>query len=64
MGLMDAFTPDERVSLKVDELINYFRTEARTYADNTVMINGLRANLPASHIRVMIGDLDTKIKED
>lgn len=66
MGLVDAFTPEDRVELKVNELIDYFRTEARVYAENTVIKNGLRANLPASHIRVMIGDLtvDTENKED
>ena len=66
MGLVDAFSPEARVELTVNELIGYFRNEARIYADNTVMKNGLRANLPASHIRVMIGDLpvDTENKED
>lgn len=63
MGLVDVFSKDERVSLKVDEVINYFRSEARTNAENEVLINGIRAHLPYSHILTMIGKNDP-IKSD
>lgn len=59
MGLVDVFSPEERVELKVNELINYFRNEAHTNAENKVMINGLRAGLPGDHILVMIGKKGT-----
>lgn len=59
MGLVDVFSPEEKLNLSVNELIGYFRDEARTRAENQVMINGLRAKLPASHILVMIGALGT-----
>lgn len=59
MGLVDLFTPGEKITLEVNELINYFRVEARVNAENKVMINGLRAGIPADHILVMIGKLGT-----
>lgn len=70
MGLIDAFSCDDRIDLKVNDLVSYFRNEARVYAENTVMINGLRAGLPAEHILIMTGKLGTDclnktdIKED
>ena len=63
MGLVDMFSPEEKVTLNVNELISYFRHEARIYAENTVMINGLRAGLPASHVLVMVGKLGTDCDE-
>lgn len=64
MGLVDMFSPEEKVTLSANELVNYFRNEARTYVENQVMINGLRAKLPASHILVMIGALGTDCEID
>ena len=59
MGIVDVFKPEDRVELTVNDLVNYFRKEAKTNAENEVLINGLKAGLPASHILVMIGKLDT-----
>lgn len=56
MGIVDVFSKDDRVELKVNELIEYFRDEGRTNAKNEIMINGLKAGMPASHILVMIGE--------
>ena len=58
MGFVDAFGAEDRIQLKVNDLVNYFRSEARTHAQNEVLLNGIRANLPNSHILVMIGELD------
>ena len=59
MGLSDAFGREDRIELKVNELVSYFRNEASIYAENTVLINGLRAGLPADHILIMAGKLGT-----
>ena len=63
MGLCDVFGSEDRISLKVNELVDYFRGEARTHADNTVMLNGLKAGLPSKHILIMIGESDTDSEE-
>lgn len=59
MGLVDVFGAEDRITLKTNDLVNYFRSEARTNVENEVMIRGLRAKLPYSHILVMIGELGT-----
>lgn len=59
MGVMDAFNAEDRVQLKVGELIAYFRAEARTNAKNELLVNGLRAGLPDKHILIMGGYLGT-----
>ena len=56
MGLVDVFGSEDRVSLKVNDLINYFRGEAQVYAKNEVLLNGIRSGLPHSHILVMLGE--------
>ena len=58
MGMLDAFAQDDRITLKVNDLIHYFRNEARTNAQNEVLLNGVRAHLPYSHILTMIGEKD------
>lgn len=59
MGLVDLFSPEEKITLSINELIGYFRQEARVYAENKVIINGLRAGIPSDQILVMIGKLGT-----
>lgn len=56
MGITDAFAREDRAELKVSELVSYFRHEGRTNAKNEIMINGLKADIPASHILTMIGE--------
>ena len=63
MGLVDTFGKDDRLELKVNEVIEYFRNEARVIAENEVLINGLKADLPTSHILIMIGKTDVESKE-
>lgn len=63
MGLTDVFGAEDRVELKVNDLISYFKNEARINAVNEVLLNGLHARLPYSHILVMIGELDTDSEE-
>ena len=60
MSIVDVFSKDERISVKVDELIDYFRAEARTNAENEVLLNGIRADLPNAHILTMIGKNDIR----
>lgn len=60
MGIVDVFGADDRVSLKVNDLVNYFRGEAKTYARNEVMLNGIKSNMPYDHILAMIGELEIK----
>jgi hypothetical protein len=64
MGLMDTFNKDDRVELKVNELINYFRVEASTNAINEVLLNGVRARLPYDHILTMIGETAPVMQND
>lgn len=63
MGLCDTFGREDRIEIKVNELVSYFRNEASIYAENTVLINGLRAGLPADHMLIMIGKLGTDCLE-
>lgn len=60
MGIIDAFGAEDRVNLKVSDLVNYFRSEAQTYARNEVMLNGIKSNMPYAHILAMIGELNTE----
>lgn len=62
-GFIEAFKPDDRVEVTVNSLISYFRTEAKTHAENKVLINGLQAGLPADHILTMVGKNISKEEE-
>lgn len=64
MGIVDVFNKDDRVELKVNELIAYFRAEGRTNATNEVLLNGIRAHLPYSHILTMVGETDAIAPDD
>lgn len=63
MGLVDVFSSEDRANLKVNELLNYFKEVGRVNAENKVMVNGLRAGLPAEHILIMAGYLGTDYTE-
>ena len=60
MGLVDMFTPDGTVELKISDLQNLFRQEALNRAENRCMINGLRAGVPAEHILAMLDEDNNK----
>lgn len=64
MGLADAFGCEDRVQLKVSDLTCIIKNEALNWAQNTCMINGLKAGLPHEHILIMIGENDTTNMED
>jgi len=56
MGILDAFNKDDRVEIKVCELLTYFKNEAKTDARNEIMLNGLRAGMPHEVILIMLGE--------
>ena len=47
MGIVDAFNREDRVELKVSEVVDYFRVEGRTNAINEILINGLKNDISA-----------------
>lgn len=55
-SIIDTFSSDGKVELKISDLKQIFRTDALNWAQNTCMINGLKAGLPAEHILTMIGE--------
>lgn len=59
MGLVDVFACEDRVELKVSDLMRIMRNEALSYAHNMVMVNGLKAHLPHNHILIMIDEEPT-----
>ena len=58
MNIIDTFSLDGKVELKVSDLKQLFRSDALNWAENKCMINGLKANLPAEHILTMIGETE------
>ena len=57
-NVADLFVPNGKVELKISDLQDLFRSDALSWAQNTCMINGLKANLPAEHILIMIGETE------
>jgi len=55
-SIVDVFTSDGVVQLKVNDLKNLFRSDALNWAQNMCMVNGLKAGVPAEHILAMIGE--------
>lgn len=62
MGIVDVFSKDDRIELKVNEVIDYFRTEGRTNAVNEILINGLKANV-SPKILLKLVEKPNEIKE-
>lgn len=60
MGIIDAFTADARVELKVNELMNIMRDVGK--AD--VIYNGVKANVPHKYLRACINGNEEKEAED
>lgn len=54
-SIVDAFTSDGNVTIKIADLKQLFRDNALNYAQNTCMINGLKAGLKHEDILIMIG---------
>lgn len=55
-SLVDVFTSDGTVTIKIRDLKDLFRSDALNWAQNMCMVNGLKAGLPAKHILMMIGE--------
>lgn len=62
MGFMDAFSKDDRVEITVNQLIDILRSDALNWAENQVLVNGLKAGLNHVDILTMAGEL--KLTED
>lgn len=62
-SIVDIFTPDEKVTMKVSEFQSLLRSDALNWADNKCLINGLKAGLPAEHILTMIGE-NEEVKDE
>lgn len=61
MGIIDAFTADARVELKVNELMNIMRDVGK--AD--VIYNGVKANVPHKYLRACIdGNEEKEVDEN
>lgn len=60
MGIVDAFTAEARVELKVNELMNLMRYAAK--AD--VIYNGVKANVPHGYLRACISGTEEKEEEN
>jgi hypothetical protein len=55
-SIVDMFTPDGKVELKITDLKDLIRSDALSWAENKVMINGLKAGINAKDILTMIGE--------
>lgn len=60
MGIIDQFTAEERVELKVSQLMNIMRYAAK--AD--VIYNGVKANVPHGYLRACISGEEEKEEEN
>ena len=55
MGLVDAFTPDERVSITVNELIDMCNYRADLKAENDLMLRGLKHKIDPDTMLTLMG---------
>ena len=60
MGIVDAFTAEARVELKVNELMNLMKYTAKA----EVIYNGVKANVPHKYLRACINGNEEKERED
>ena len=60
MGIVDAFTAEARVELKVNELMNLMKYTAKAEA----IYNGVKANVPHKYLRACINGNEEKEAED
>lgn len=57
MGIMDAFSKEDRVEITVNQLITVLRSDALNYSQNQVLINGLQAGINHRDILIMAGEI-------
>lgn len=62
-SIVDTFSSDGKVELKISDLKQLFRSDSLNWAQNACMINGLKANLPAEHILIMVGE-NEEVKDE
>ena len=62
MGIVDAFNREDRVELKVSEVVDYFRVEGRTNAINEILINGLKNDISAKILLKLVEKPEEKTK--
>lgn len=62
MGLADTFGAEDRVPLKVSDLMTLMRSDSRNFVRNQFIVNGLKAHLPHNHILMMIGENPTCVE--
>lgn len=60
MGIVDAFTAEARVELKVNELMNLMKYTAKA----EVIYNGVKANVPHEYLRACISGEEEKEEEN
>lgn len=60
MGIVDAFTAEARVELKVNELMNLMKYTAKA----EVIYNGVKANVPHEYLRACIPGTEEKEEEN
>lgn len=60
MGIVDAFTAEARVELKVNELMNLMKYTAKA----EVIYNGVKANVPHEYLRAYISGTEEKEEEN
>lgn len=64
MGLLDSLGTSPTTTVKVDELYEVLKMSSLNWAQNTCLINGVKAHLPYSHILMMIGETDALMVPD
>lgn len=62
MGLADVLGCEDRIQIKVGDLMQILRSDALNWAQNQVMVKGLEAHLPHNHILIMAGEEPTQIE--
>lgn len=62
MGLVDAFTPEERVTITVGELIDMCNYRADLAAENKIMLCGLRNKIDPDTMLILLAKTET-VKE-
>lgn len=54
MGLVDAFTPDDRMTITVNQLIDMCNYRANLAAENKIMLCGLRNKIDPDTMLILL----------
>lgn len=65
MGLADAFTPEERVTITVSQLIDMCNYRADLKAKNKIMLRGLQNKIDPETMLILLGksEIETRCEE-